>query len=155
HPNREALLSDDSFVSTLAVVLADKYGTEYLKWTDEGIARQVRDDFNIALTQLAVDKIMAGVAVITTDFFYQDLARFLKLASIFAGNLISVEHVTIVDAAECTWAITEAMILHPPEDLENAFSTEIRAYLGQLMKDEGFIRPPDVLRIAIDGDFTD
>ena len=48
------------------------------------------------------------------------------------------------------WAITEAIILRGRDDLdEEAFSDEIRFYMGEMLNREGIVSPPDVLAIAL------
>jgi hypothetical protein len=55
----------------------------------------------------------------------------------------------IADAAECAWGITEALLLSPPdEDDEAPFSEEILAYIGKALDQEGIIKPPDILRLG-------
>jgi hypothetical protein len=60
------------------------------------------------------------------------------------------------DSVECAWAVTEALLLVPPdaEDPE-PFSDEVRHYIGAVLREEGYVTAPDVLRIALDGDFAD
>jgi hypothetical protein len=54
------------------------------------------------------------------------------------------------DAEEVAWGITEAALINPPDDAEEAtFSDEIRAYIGTVLDNEGILNPPDILRIAL------
>jgi hypothetical protein len=43
------------------------------------------------------------------------------------------------------------MLLAPPENEEEPFTKEIRAYIGEVLDQEGIMNPPDVLRIAMRG----
>ena len=45
------------------------------------------------------------------------------------------------------------MLWPPDEDPEDTeFSEEIRGYIGQVLNEQGIVKPFDVLRLALDGD---
>jgi hypothetical protein len=48
------------------------------------------------------------------------------------------------DAQEIAWGVTEALLLSPPED-EDPFSAEIRGYIIETLRSEGFTSAPDIL----------
>lgn len=148
-----ALLNPQSYVSTLITALGAFYGPEFLEWTPESIAMQVREDLGVDLASGQADKIAAGIAVLTTDDFYWNLPKFIHLANVFSSEGVAPDVFDPADAAECAWAITEAYLLSPP-DQDEPFSDEIRAYLTEVLKREGFIKPPDVLRLALNADYS-
>jgi hypothetical protein len=49
------------------------------------------------------------------------------------------------------WGITEALLLWPPSPQDEApFCDQITGYIGEVLKDEGIMQPPDVLRLGGD-----
>ena len=46
------------------------------------------------------------------------------------------------------------MLLSPPEQAE-PFCDDVRNYLTAVLQDEGFVTPPDVLKIALNADFAE
>ena len=149
------LLADPegAYATTLVTILIDTYGTEALTWAPETLQLQFYDDFGVELPKANLDKLMAAVTILTTDYFYANLPRFLVLCSTLSGDQTDPSQVQVADALECAWGITEAMLLSPPEEAE-PFCDDIRHYLTAVLKDEGYIRPPDVMRIALDADFA-
>jgi hypothetical protein len=50
---------------------------------------------------------------------------------------------------ECAWAITEALLLSPPDEDDELFCLEIRRYIAFILDEQGFVQAPDVLRLAV------
>lgn len=153
---RKFLMDESSYMTTLLAILIDTYGTEALEWHPETIRQQLEADYNLSLPQFAHDRIMAGVTLLTTDLFYKSASRFVDLCNVIAGAEFDPNVFDPADPYECAWAVTEALLLAPPEDDDDEpFDDEIRRYLGFVLRDEGFVKPPDVLQIALDADFSD
>ena len=131
----------------------DQYGTEALEWHPQTIQMQVSADMNVDIPKENFDKLMAGIMVLTTDYFYSEVSRFINLCNIFAGDDFDPEVFDPADTSEMAWAISEVLMLDPP-DKPNPFSEEIRAYIGEMLKEEGFVTAPDVLRIGLDSDLS-
>lgn len=148
-----ALLQDeDVFATTLLAIVIDAYGTEVLGpaetgWTPETLRLELQDDFDVVVPDANMDKLVAGIALLTSDDFYKRTPRFVQLCNALSGSEMSARF-DKADAAECAWGMTEAMLLAPPEE-DEPFSDEIRHYLGQILDEEGIADPPDLLRLAI------
>ena len=129
---------------------------ECLQWHPAALRMEFEETYGLRLPSLTFDRLMAGVAVLTTDFFFQDVSRFIQLANVLSGSEFNPEEFDPADSVECAWAITEALLLRPPdEEDQEPFSDDVRRYVGLVLRNEGFVNPPDVLRIAIDGDLSD
>lgn len=151
--NRALLLSEEAFASVLFLIVMDSYGKEALSWSPETIRRELEDDYRLELPKETLDKIMAAITVVTTNFFYKDVTRFIELCNIFAGDDFQPDEFDPADADEILLGITEALFLWPPDDSEESqFSEEIREYIGQVLGEEGVVKPFDMLRLALDGD---
>jgi hypothetical protein len=156
-PLRQTLESNDSYATTLIVVLYDLFGTEFLgggtagqePWAPETIRLEARDETGAEIPDHNMDKIMAGVTLLTTDLFYTRLSSFIDLCNVLADGEFNPELFDPATTAEMAWAITEAMLLDPPEDTESIFSDEIRRYIGEAAVNEALLVPPDVLQFAI------
>lgn len=91
---------------------------------------------------------MAAICILTSDDFYKNLPRFIQLCNVLADEEFNPLVFDPADSFEMAWAITEAMLLSPPEE-DEPFTDEIRFYIGHMLTEEGIVNPPDVLRIAI------
>ena len=150
HLLQAALISPDSFATTLLVILVDEYGTECFQWSPETIRLEIEEDFKLKLPQPNFDRLMAAINIITSDDFYQSLPDFVTYCNILAGDTFDPRAWDPADAAEIAWGITEVLLLSPPDAHdENPFSEEIVGYIGQALSQEGIITPPDVLKIAV------
>lgn len=150
---RQLLGDEDTFMTTLLVIFIDEYGTEALMWHPETIRLELQDDFNVTLPKENFDKLMTGIMVLTTDYFYKEVSRFIRMCNIISGDDFDPEVFDPADSLEMAWAITEVLMIDPPEESE-PFDDEIRAYVGEVLKEEGYVTPPDVLRIALDADLS-
>lgn len=150
---RRLLESPDTYATTLLVWAIDTYGMECLGWHPTTLKMEIEGDYGVRLPKGNLDKLLAAVTVLTTDLFFKDAARFVQLANVLAGDDFQPDEFEPADAVECAWAVTEALLLVPPdEDDPEPFSEEVRRYIGHALKEEGFVRPPDVLRVALGGD---
>jgi len=149
---QQLLHSEDTYATTLLVLFADRYGMEGLDWHPETIRLQLQSDFGVQIPKHTLDKLMAAIAIVTTDAFYKDLTRFIELSNILAGDDFDPTVFEPADSAEMAWAVAEATLLFPPED--ETFSDEIKGYVGSVLRDEGYVRPPKILSFATDADFA-
>jgi hypothetical protein len=145
---KQLLSNPDTFATTLVAILIDQYGTEALTWSPETIRLELHDDFQVQVPQVCIDKIMAAICILTTNDFYKSLPRFIQLCNVLADDTFNPLVFDPADSFEMAWAITEAMLLSPPEE-DEPFTEEIRFYIGHMLTEEGVVNPPDVLRIAI------
>ncbi|NDC55316.1 MAG: hypothetical protein EBZ69_00520 [Alphaproteobacteria bacterium] len=128
----------------------DKFGTEALTWEPNTILLEIEEEFNVDLPQLALDKLLVGIQILTTDRFYKSLPDFISFCNVLSGDTYRPDMWDPADAEEVAWGVTEALLIYPPEDNEEEpFTDEIRAYIGAVLDREGLINPPDILRIAL------
>ena len=151
---QQMLVSQDTYATVLLVFLVDRYGMEALDWHPKTIKLQLQQDFGIQLPKSSLDKLMAGIAIVVTDAFFRDTPQFIELCNVLSGDDFDPTVFEPADSAEMAWGVAEAMLLFPPAE-PMPFSDEIRGYVGRILKDEGYVRPPKVLRFATDADFAD
>lgn len=146
---RKILMDRDSFTTTLTTLLVDIYGTEYLTWEPTTILMELQDDYRAVLPQIVFDRIIVGTHLLTSNGFYKSCPTFVEQCNVLAGYTVDGS-VMLPDSLACGWGITEALLLAPPEeDDEEPFTDEIRAYIGQVLTNDGIVTPPDILKIAI------
>lgn len=150
-PIRKLLVDPEAFATSLLVVVLDHYGTEVLQWAPQTIRLELEEDFQISALPLNFDKLMAAITIVTTDFYYRDLYRFIVLTNALVGSGFTFHEFDKADVHECAWAITEAWLLNPPSNPQ-PFCDAIRHYLSILLLDEGYMTPPGMLKMAINGD---
>jgi hypothetical protein len=159
--DRDMLRGDGTYATTLLVWAIDRLGTDehsgqpgVLVWAPETIVEEIADDYGVRLSKRNLDKLMAAVTVVTTDLFFKNVGAFVQLANVLAGDDFQPDEFDPADSVECAWAITEALLLWPPDDGEEPFADDVRHYVGAVLREEGYVTPPDVLRIALDADFS-
>lgn len=161
-----SLLQDpDTFATVLLTLVLDTWGEECLHdpedpergpWHPTTFRTMIEEHFGVRLPKANLDKLLTAITLITTDLFFKNVDRFIIMANILAGDEFDPTQFEIADSVECAWAITEALLLDPPDDADpEPFSDDVRHYIGFVLREEGYITPPDVLKIAIDGDFKD
>lgn len=161
---QEAWTSRETFASVLLTMFLDRFGTEALTWDPTTITLEIEEEFDVELPQLAFDKLMVAIQILTTDRFYRSLPDFVTFCNVLGGDTYRPDMWDPADAEEVSWGITEALLIYPPEDDQpEPFTEEIRAYIGAVLDSEGLVNPPDILRIALRtarvspniGDFSD
>jgi hypothetical protein len=151
---RALLMADDSYATALFLVVMDQYGVEALNWSPETIRMELEQDYSCKLPKENLDKIMAAITIVSTNYFYKDVTRFIELCNIFSGDDFQPDEFEPADTGEILWGITEGLLLWPPDDdpEDTEFSAEIREYIRQVLNRDGILKPFDVLRLALSGD---
>jgi hypothetical protein len=156
-PNANAVLraflgSDETYATVLLLILLDTYGQEALEWSPATIRMQLEEDFAVELPDGNLDKIMAAVTIVTTNYFYQDPVRFVELCNILSGDDAEHDEFDPADVSEILWGISESFLLWPPEEADASydtkFSAEILEYIRQTLTEEGFLKAPDIMGVS-------
>jgi len=157
---RDMLRGEGTYATTVLVWAIDHFGFDpetkqpnVFIWAPETIMHEIRRDTGVEPIKLTFDKLMAAITIVTTDLFFKDLSRFLVLATVLSGEEFQPDEVSHPDSAETAWALTEALLLSPPDE-DEPFCGDIRHYISHLLKEEGYVTPPDILRIAIGADLS-
>ena len=152
---QQLILSVDAFATPLLVLCVDRFGWEMFgsaespqPWSPETIRLEIQDSFQVAIPDYNLDKIMAAIAILVTDDFFRSCPRFIQLCNILSGDTFDPTTFDVATCPEMAWGITEALLLEPA-DTDEPFSEDIRRYVGHMLKEEGYVNPPDVLKIAI------
>lgn len=149
---RSFLGADETYATVLLLIVADTYGQEALEWSPTTLRMQLEEDFSVKLPSGNLDKIMAAITVVTTNYFYQDPTRFVELCNVFSGDDAEHDEFDPADVSEILWGISESFLLWPPEEGDDSydtkFSAEILEYIRQTLTEEGFLKAPDVLGVS-------
>jgi len=146
---KQLVQSDDVWGTTLLVLSLDMLGPECLQWLPQSLNLELMDRLGYQIPSNNLDKLLAAREILVADDFYRRLPFFLTYANALAGDGMPLGQIVPATAAECAWAVLEATLLSPPESESEGFSEEILAYIGQVLREEGFVRPPGILRTAI------
>ena len=149
--NKDLWTNPATFATTLLLMFVDEYGTAPVNgedpWDPETILEEINEDIGSEMPQGNLSKLMALQLHIRTDRFYTRLPDFIRICNVLSGAT-TPDPDDPADVDEMLWGMTEAMLVEPPDTAE-PFSLEIRRYIGEKLKDEGFLEPPDLLRIGV------
>lgn len=95
-------------------------------------------------------KLMSALAIATTDLFHRNLPAFIEICNVFSGTPPNVDVFDPADVHEMAWAVAESQLIAPPDEPgEGEFSAEIRAYMGEMLRIEGWLTKPKILGMAV------
>lgn len=161
---QKILTSEDTYATTMLLLAVDQWPPNpddeiqeplCFQWTPQTLRYEIEQTWDVQLPQENLDKLMAAISIVKTDFFFKDEDRFIKLCNILSGSSFDPTVFDPADSVECAWGITEALLLSPPdEDDPEPFSDNVRRYVGFVLREEGYVTAPDILRIALDADFS-
>lgn len=142
------LTDEDSYTSVLTAFVLDMFGPDCLEWHPTTIRLELEKEFQIGeIPSLTIDKIAAGLTIITTDVFYTDVRSFIRLANVLSGSPFDPDEFDPADVSECVWGIAEAVLIDPPDgQVVSGFTSDIKKYLQVVLREEGWLYPPVVLR---------
>jgi hypothetical protein len=148
-----ALGDEQSFATTLLVIVADEYGLEAFSgseaWHPTTLRMEVLESFGVEMPPINGDKLAAAIDIVTSDNFFRRLTVFNTYCNVLSGTPPDFTSFDPADIYEVAWGLTEALLLSPAEEDEEPFADEIRHYIGRLVSDAGLLEPPDILRLGI------
>jgi hypothetical protein len=146
---KEVLQSEDVPATVLLVIAADLLGPDVLTWDPETISLEVEEATGDPIRPSSFNKLMAAIELVTSNGFYRDLPTFIRLCNTLYNGTLTLDF-DPADAMEIAWGVTEALLIWPPdEEDEEPFDSKIIGYIGQVLREEGIMTPPDVLRLGI------
>lgn len=146
---KAVLTNPATFSFTLLTVFLDIYGMEALAWHPATIQMDLEQDFGIDMPAANYDRLMTAVNLFTTNNFFVSTPDFARTCVALSGHHPTPNLMQLPSAEDIAWGITEALLIHPPEDHEEEpFSKEITGFIGEVLNHEGILNPPDVLKIA-------
>ncbi len=148
----DVMADPTSFGTTLTAALIDTFTTEALAWDPITTHALVKSTLGVDLNASQLGKLMSVITVITTDRFYENLPDFVELVNAMNGHGLDPGVFSPNEAEEVAWAVSEALLVGPPENGDEPFREEIRRYIGKILDREGIMTPPDVLAIALRDD---
>lgn len=136
---------------TLLVYCLDRFGEDvdesgrpnFLSWDPYTVEMEVEASCGYQLPPHVLDRLMAAISIQNGNDFWVAANRFVALANTLAGDSFDPSVFDPADPWECAVATIEAMCIHPTDERPgDLFSDEVKAYLGVVLGEYGFTRPP-------------
>ncbi len=107
----------DTFMTSLLAICVDMWTTEFMEWDPETISLEASASFGESVSDVCLDKIQAGITILTTEQFYNDPLVFLQLCNVINGSAASWDALTDeVTVEEAAWSVLEAGMLDVVDD---------------------------------------
>ena len=84
----------------------------------------------------------------TTDLVHKDPSTFINTANALNGTAISFDIFDPADPYECAWALTELTMLDP--ETPKRLDADVRRYIGEVCKESGLVKVPEILASVAD-----
>jgi len=147
---KQILLDPETSATVLLIAASDLLGPEWLNWDPMTIRMEMQEELGSPLKEPSFNKLLAARELVTTDGFYTNLPDFIRLCNALYNGSVSPHAFDPADAGEIAWAITESLLIWPPDpNEEEPFTDQILEYIGKTLDEEGIMTPPDVLRLGI------
>ena len=149
---RALLLHEDSYACVLLCLAMDVFGMELLEWHPATIKMEMERQFAVEMPMGNFDRLMAAILLVTSNQFFKSIDKFIHCCHVLSGSDFDPNVFEPNTPEEVLWGITEAMIIYPADDdkEDTEFSPEIRAYIAQILQQDGIAYPPDILRLGAD-----
>lgn len=136
---------------TLLLAAAQFMGLQDLtSFDEETIIEELGDDLQIQEFNIStMSRFMAARTILISDAFFNDWQIFSQLCNSLDGDAPSADFEP-PELEEIGWAVTQAGFIHPTAERENLeFSEDVRRYIGLQLREEGYLKPPGILSVAI------
>lgn len=148
-PLIDLLGGERAYATTLLILLIDEFGTEFFDWEPATLRLEIEETYGVRPSSISLDRIWAGVTLLTTDQLYRTAESFNAIANALNGDDASFAVFDPVDTAEAAWCVTEARLLLGADYDPKMFTPEVRAYVGAIMAQDDIRRGVTPLEFAI------
>lgn len=142
----EILADEKAPVIALIALITKEYGAECYEWEPAVLRIELQEDFNCIITDLQSDKIQAGITILTTELYENNVPVFETLNYLLNHQPDNLDELNPLEPEELICGLTEAYLIKG-EKLE--FSPEVRVYAGVIFNSYGMHRPPKLFPDAI------
>ena len=146
---RKILENEETFATSLLVIMIDEFGTEMFEWDPDTLAIAAMDSFKADLPQVNRDKIWGLITVLSTNMFHSDPMIFNAVCQAFNNEEADFEIFNPISLEGVAWGVTEAILNDPEAPLDDSFSEEVRRYIGIIVDSRGLSQVPVVLSMAL------
>ena len=152
---QERLRDPDTHALTLLILALDTFPEpdeeghiEFLKWSPLTVWRELEEEYTVDMPIVNCHKLAAAMSLMNGNEFFKRTDTFIRLCNVLSGDTADPHGFDPADCLEMAWGITEACLIHPPDD-EEPFSDQIRHYIGHMLDEEGIPNAPGLLRLGI------
>jgi hypothetical protein len=147
---KDLFKSEGAFAASLLVAAIDVLTVEMFGWSPETIEVELSEYAGADIPQRCMDKLMAAMYIANSNEFWTSLPTFVDLVNVLNDDLAPAGTWDIATTKECAWAISEALLIAEPEhfdpnDRKTLLNKDIRGYIQQMMKREGYDFVPAAL----------
>lgn len=141
------ILEDQNIPSVILLgVVLNKLGSDAIDWDPITIDSEVKEEFNVSLTHLQFNKLMAAIDVLHNDNFESKWFVFDKICKTFSNLYVDYETLDDSQLEYIVLGVLEAGLIRG-ETIE--FTDEVKAYMGRIFRDFGFVNAPTLFPFAI------
>ena len=152
----EILKDPEVFTTSALAIMFDEFGTECTEWDPDSFGMEIRDAFNVDAEDELLDRIMAGISLLTSNSFFVDVNAFSATCNALNRGVVMTDSWVPADLDDVLWGVTEARFLLGEDYDEEGYSHSVKRYVGVLLKQEGIKKIPSILSFAeIDDDTTE
>jgi hypothetical protein len=143
---KEILSDEKAPVTALIYAITKEYGNECYEWEPLVLKTELQKDYNCDISDLQSDKIQAGITLLTTEQYENNIAVFETLNYLLNHQPDDLAEFNPLEPEELICGLTEAYIVRGEE---LSFSPEVRVYAGIIFRDYGLHKPPKLFPKAI------
>lgn len=141
-----AILHDPYTMATVLYAIAlRQYGHEVHDWEPETVFLELEDDFGQGIPPVNHDKLMALLSAVSSNTFYTNPGAFRAICHSLSGDEEPWDFEDPLLVAEMAWGVLEVEI---NDDTTALWSDDVKAMVGGLLLEEGFVEPPPHLDFA-------
>lgn len=140
------ILMNTSTLATVLYAIAIRYcGHEAHDWEPETIILELKDELGAEMPEVNHDKLLALMSAIGSNSFYVKPMAFLAVTRTLNGAIDPVNMEDPLLPAEMAWATLEVKL---NDDASQQFGPDVAALVGEILSEDGFVKPPKALAFA-------
>lgn len=142
--------SRETTASILVAFCIKVFGMECLEWEPETLEEEIREAIGAEPAGHCVERLLAGIVMLTTDQCQTDAIAFSRAANAASGEDPDADDFDLAEPEEMAWLLTEIALLSPPASDSGGPLTDEDATLAFVSSFSDEVR--NMIRITMDYD---
>lgn len=149
---QEILTNQNSFATSILLVVVDNFGSEVSSWHPVVLREKVSSliDDKDGISEHNFNKLMVGIELSKKDEFFKDPTIMSSFSTVLNNKIVDLSLIfPVADLFDLAWGLTEARIIHnhdPLYDLQKLLSIETTAYIDVTLQLHDFSILPKFMK---------
>lgn len=145
----QVLKDENAPAMALLAIVLHKFGVESLSMLPELLREKIEQEFGYQISDLQSDKLQAAITVLSSNLHKEQWEVFKTVVLLFNSIADEFDTFEFIEAEHLAAGLAEIALIEDSLTETEPYSDEVKAFVGNIMANYGFCKPPKIFPDAI------